>query len=114
MYLLIASTSHDLRADSFSFVDGPCVRYRVTGIGILTVFVVVISSALSVLVATLSYSVSIMLNVVAVLFVADLVSAATHPPTTRGPPSHEFFLFTSTSSILIRPLSMPSVLPPDH
>lgn len=80
MYLLVASTTHDLRAGYSLFVDGPDAHHRAFGIGILTVFVVMISSAMNVLVSTSSDSTSIMLNAVAVLFIADLVSAAVNRP----------------------------------
>lgn len=78
MYLLIASTTHDLRAGYALFVDGPDAHHRAFGIGMLTVFVVMISAAMNVLVSTSSDSASIMLNAVAVLFIADLVSAGVH------------------------------------
>ena len=81
MYLLIASTSHDLGAGYSLLVDGSCAVHRAFGIGLLTVYAVMISAAMTVIVSTSDDSASVVLNAVTVLFVADLVSVATvNPP----------------------------------
>ena len=75
MYLLVASTTHDLRAGFSLLVDGQCAGHRVFGLGLLVVYVVMISAGMTVLVSTSNDSASVVLNAVAVLFVADLVSS---------------------------------------
>lgn len=76
MYLLVASTAHDFRAGFSLLVDGDCAAHRSFGIGLLVVYGIMISAALTVLVSTSNDSASVVLNAVTVLFVADLVSGA--------------------------------------
>lgn len=76
IYILVASTSHDLTAGFSLMVKGPCFGHRAFGIALLTVHGVMFSAAMTVLVSTSHDSTSVLLNAVAVLFVADLVSAA--------------------------------------
>lgn len=73
MYLLVASTSHDLRAGFTLLVDGSCLCHRAFGVGLLIVYGIMISAAMIVLVSTSDDSASVVLNAVTVLFVADLV-----------------------------------------
>lgn len=85
MYLLIASTTHDVRAGFSLLVDGSCPGHRAFGLSLLVVYAVMSSAAVTVLMSTSEDSTSVLLNAVTVLFVADLVSAATHvkvPPCT--------------------------------
>lgn len=74
MYLLIASTTHDLRAGFSLLVDGSCPGHRAFGIGLLVVYAIMSSAAVRVLMSTSQDSTSVLLNAVTVLFVADLVS----------------------------------------
>ena len=75
MYLLIASTTHDLRAGYSLSVNGSCAGHRAFGIGLLIVYGVMITAAMTVLVSTSENSASLVLNAVTVLFIADLVGA---------------------------------------
>lgn len=76
MYLLVASTTHDLRAGFLLSVDGSCAGHRVFGIALLIVYGIMMSAAMTVLMSTSDDSASIILNAATVLFIADLVSAA--------------------------------------
>lgn len=76
MYLLVASTAHDLRAGFSLLVDGSCSGHRVFGIGLLVVYGIMVTAAMMVLVSTSADSASVVLNAVTVLCIADLVSAA--------------------------------------
>lgn len=78
MYLLVASTAHDLRAGYSLLVDGRRVGHRAFGTGLLVVYGIMVSAAMTVLVSTSEDSASVVLNAVTVLVVADLVSAAPH------------------------------------
>lgn len=78
MYLLVASTAHDLRAGYSLLVDGRCAGHRAFGTGLLVVYGIMVSAAMTVLVSTSEDSASVVLNAVTVLVVADLVSAAPH------------------------------------
>lgn len=82
MYLLAASTTHDLCAGFSLLVDGSCAGHRAFGFGLLIVHGVMVVAAMTVLVSTSDDSASVVLNAVTVLFVADLVSSGTHgmPP----------------------------------
>ena len=75
MYLLVASTTHDLRAGYSLSVNGSCAGHRGFGIGLLVVYGIMITAAMTVPVSTLENSASLVLNAVTVLFIADLVSA---------------------------------------
>ena len=76
MYLLVASTTHDLRAGYSLSFSGSCAGHRAFGIGLLIVYGIMMTSAMTVLVSTSETSASLVLNAVTVLFIADLVSAA--------------------------------------
>ena len=76
MYLLVASTTHDLRAGYSLSVNGSCAGHRAFGIGLLIVYGIMITAAMTVLVSTSENSASLVLNAVTVLFIADLVSAS--------------------------------------
>ena len=76
MYLLVASTTHDLRAGYSLLVNGSCAGHRAFGIGLLIVYGIMITAAMTVLVSTSDNSASLVLNAVTVLFIADLVSAS--------------------------------------
>ena len=78
MYLLVASTTHDLYAGFSLLVDGSCASHRAFGVSLLIVYGIMISAAMTVLVSTSHDSAAVVLNAVTVLFVADLVSAASH------------------------------------
>ena len=78
MYLLVASTTHDLRAGYVLLVDGSRAGHRAFGMGLLIVYGIMIAAAMTVLVSTSDDSASVVLNAVTVLFIADLVSAAPH------------------------------------
>lgn len=72
MYLLVASTAHDLRAGYSLLVDGRRVGHRAFGTGLLVVYGIMVSAAMTVLVSTSEDSASVVLNAVTVLVVADL------------------------------------------
>ena len=74
MYLLVASTTHDLRSGFSLLVYGSCVGHRAFGMGLLTVYGTMMTAAMAVLVSTSDNTASIVLNAVTVLFIADLVS----------------------------------------
>ena len=76
MYLLIASTTHDLRAGYSLSFSGSSAGHRAFGIGLLIVYGIMITAAMTVLVSTSENSASLVLNAVTVLFIADLVSVA--------------------------------------
>ena len=76
MYLLIASTTHDLRAGYSLSFSGSSAGHRAFGIGLLIVYGIMITAAMTVLVSTSENSASLVLNSVTVLFIADLVSAS--------------------------------------
>ena len=80
MYLLIASTAHDVRAGFSLLVDGTCAGHRTFGVGLLIVHGVMITAAISVLLSTSQDSASVVLNGVTVIFIADLVSTSNMPP----------------------------------
>lgn len=65
-------------------VDDSCTGHRAFGIALLTAHGIMVSAAMTVVVSTSQDSTSVFLNAVAVVFVADLVSAATPPPPTTG------------------------------
>eukprot|EP00904_Undaria_pinnatifida_P010742 jgi/Undpi1/6799/HiC_scaffold_21.g09275.m1 len=73
IYLLIASTAHDLCAGfSLRLVNGLCAGHRAFGVGLLVVHGIMTSAAMTVLVSTSDDSASVVLNAVTVLFIADL------------------------------------------
>lgn len=74
MYLLLSSTAHDLRAGFSMLVDGRCPGQRSFGFGLLVVYGIMITVAMTVLASTSEDSASVLLNAVAVLFIADLVN----------------------------------------
>lgn len=81
MYLLVASTTHDLRAGFSLLVDGPFTNHRAFGISLLIMYCTMITAAMKVLVSTSADTASVVLNAVTVLIIADLVSKASraHP-----------------------------------
>lgn len=76
MYLLIVSTIHDLRTGFSLMMEVSCASHRAFGIGLLIVYGIMISAAMTVLVSTSHDSASVVLNAVTVLFIADIVSEA--------------------------------------
>lgn len=80
MYLLIASTAHDLRAGFSLLVDGSCAGHRAFGIALLVVYGIMIDASMTVLVSTSYDNASLVLNSVTVLFIADLVSVGGRQP----------------------------------
>lgn len=74
MYLLVASTTSDLRAGFALLVDGTRVGHRVFGAGVLTVYALMLGAAMKVLFLSANDDTSVVMNAVAVLFTADLVS----------------------------------------
>lgn len=74
MYLLVASTTPDLRAGFSLLVDGFRVRHRVFGFFLLTVYALMISAAMQVLFSSADDDASVVTNAVTVLFIADVVS----------------------------------------
>ena len=77
MYLLVASTIHDLRAGYSLLVDGTLTGHRAFGFSLLVVYGLMVYATMTVLMSTSENNASVVLNAVAVLFVADLVSVAT-------------------------------------
>lgn len=77
MYLLVASTIPDLRAGFSLLVDGSRVGHRVFGACLLTVYALMIAAAMKVLFSSANDDASMVMNAVAVLFIADLVSGKT-------------------------------------
>lgn len=77
MYLLFASTTHDLRAGFSLLVGGSCAGHRAFGVGLLTVYGFMLSAAMTVIVSSEDNG-TVVINAVAVIFIADLVSAATY------------------------------------
>lgn len=75
MYLLVASTTHDMCAGFSLLVNGLGSGHRAFGAGLLMVHVVMMVAAMTVLVSTSENMETVVLNAVTVLFVADLVSA---------------------------------------
>lgn len=78
MYLLVASTTHDLRAGFSLMVDGSCAGHRAFGIALLIVYGIMMSAAMTVLMSTSDDSASVVLNAVTVLFIADLDEKTLH------------------------------------
>lgn len=109
MYLLVASTTHDLRGGFSLVVDGSCAGHRTFGIGLLTVYGIMVCAAMKVLVSTSNDSASVVLNSVTVLFIADLVREARHNPLrvirdhngNRFKLTHDVSLYMSTDSLSI-------------
>ena len=74
MYLLVASTTPDLRAGFSLLVDGVRVDHRLFGASLLTVHAFMLGAAMKVLFSSANDDTSVVMNAVAVLFIADLVS----------------------------------------
>lgn len=77
MYLLVASTTPDLRAGFTLLVDGLRVYQQVFGGALLTLYGLMICAAMKVLFTTSNDDASVVINAVTVLFIADVVSQAT-------------------------------------
>lgn len=77
IYLLVASTTHDFQAGFSLLVDDLCAGQRVFGFGLLVVYGIMLSAAMTVIVSTSENSETVVLNAVTVIFIADLVSPAT-------------------------------------
>ena len=75
MYLLVASTTPDLRAGFSLLVDGTRVDHRVFGTCLLIVYALMIGAAMKVLFSSANDDTSMVVNAVAVLFIADVVGA---------------------------------------
>lgn len=73
MYLLVASTTHDLHAGYSLLVDGNSACHQAFGLALLVVYGIMVAAAMTVLVSTSADSVSVVLNAVTVLFISDLV-----------------------------------------
>lgn len=76
MYLLVASTTPDLRAGFTLLVDGLRYYQRVFGGALLTLYGLMIWAAMKVLFTTSNDDASVVINAVTVLFIADVVSSA--------------------------------------
>lgn len=74
MYLLVASTTPDLRAGFTLLVDGLRGYQRVFGAALLTLYGLMICAAMKVLFTTSNDDASVVINAVTVLFIADVVS----------------------------------------
>lgn len=73
MYLLVASTTHDLRAGYSLLMEGPSAGHHAFALDLLIVYGIMILTAMTVLLLTSDDAASLVLNAVAVLFIADLV-----------------------------------------
>lgn len=78
MYLLVASTTPDLRAGFTLLVDGLRYYQRVFGAVLLTLYGLMICAAMKVLFSTSNDDASVVINAVTVLFIADVVSGRIH------------------------------------
>lgn len=78
MYLLVASTTPDIRAGFSLLVDGLHLYHNVFGFVLLTLYALMISAAMKVLFADANDDASVVINAVAVLFIADVVSEDNH------------------------------------
>lgn len=98
MYLLVASTTHDFQAGFSLLVDGLCAGQRVFGLGLLAVYGIMLSAAMTVIVSTSENSETVVLNAVTVIFIADLVSASNTYDDSPPPviPVTGVHVFTST------------------
>lgn len=76
MYLLVASTTPDLRAGFSLLVDGLHPYHHVFGFVVLTLYALMVSAALKVLFADANDDASVVINAVTVLFIADVVREA--------------------------------------
>lgn len=76
MYLLVASTTPDLRAGFTLLVDGLRFYQNVFGAALLTLYGLMICAAMKVLFTTSNDDTSVVINAVTVLFIADVVSLA--------------------------------------
>lgn len=83
MYLLVASTTPDLRAGFTLVVDGFRFYQQVFGGALLTLYGLMICAAMKVLFTTSNDDASVVINAVTVLFIADVVSRAA-PHMARG------------------------------
>ena len=81
MYVLVASTSPDLRAGFALLVDGYYMGHRAFGLSLLAVYGLMICAAMYVLMSESSDDAGLVLNAVMVLFVADLVRATMYDST---------------------------------
>lgn len=75
--LLVASTSHDMRAGYSLLVEGLSSGHHVFSFGLSSVYGIRIFTAMLVLLSTSDGSASVVLYAVAVLFIADLERVAT-------------------------------------
>lgn len=73
MFLLVATTLHDLRAGSSLAVNGKRVSHRVFGVGLLIVWGLMITTGMKALRFSGNHDATVVLNAVTVLFIADLV-----------------------------------------
>lgn len=73
MYLLVASTTPDLRAGFSLLVDGLHPYHHVFGFVLLTLYALMITAAMKVLFADAEDDASVVINAVTVLFIADVV-----------------------------------------
>lgn len=78
MYLLVASTTPDLRAGFTLLVDGLRFYQQVFGAALLTLYGLMICAAMKVLFTTSNDDASVVINAVTVLFIADVVSTGVH------------------------------------
>ena len=81
MYLLVASTTSDLRAGYALLVDGYYMGHRALGLSLLAVYGLMICAAMHVLMSEASDDAGLVLNAVTVLFIADLVRATMYDST---------------------------------
>lgn len=95
MYLLVASTAHDLGAGFSLLVGGESAGHRSFGLCLLIMYGIMIAAAMKVLVSTSADSTSVVLNSATVLFIADLVRALSHNMVNLFMVHPEMDIFTS-------------------
>lgn len=74
MFLLVATASPDLTVGYSLVVDGPSPSFRVFGAALLIVFGLMVTAAMRMLFSGSEDNANVVVNSVAVLFIADLVS----------------------------------------
>lgn len=74
MFLLVATASPDLTVGYSLVVDGPSPSFRVFGAALLIVFGLMVIAAMRMLFSGSEDNANVVVNSVAVLFIADLVS----------------------------------------
>lgn len=74
MYLLVGSTTHDLQAGLSLLMDSEYAGHGTDGNGLLAVYEIMLSAAMTAIVSTSDDSETVVLNAVTILMIADLAS----------------------------------------